>query len=114
MGLTAVELGGAFDLERALNHGFLPRIYESAQPKRLLNSYVADYLKEEVAAEGLVRNLPVFSGFLNIAALSDTHLVNYSNIARECAVSSQTVRAYFEILEDTLMVRVPSQDETTR
>ncbi len=104
-GLTSAELGSAFDLERILNHGFLPRVYESAQPKRLLNSYVADYLKEEVASEGLVRNLPVFSEFLNIASLSDTHLVNYSNIARECGVSSQTVRGYFEILEDTLMAR---------
>ncbi len=104
-GLTSAELGSAFDLERILNHGFLPRIYESARPKRLLNSYVADYLKEEVASEGLVRNLPVFSEFLNIASLSDTHPVNYSNIARECGVSSQTVRGYFEILEDTLMAR---------
>ncbi len=104
-GLTSAELGSAFDLERILNHGFLPRVYESAQPKRLLNSYVADYLKEEVASEGLVRNLPVFSEFLNIASLSDTHPVNYSNIARECGVSSQTVRGYFEILEDTLMAR---------
>jgi predicted AAA+ superfamily ATPase len=53
----------------------------------------------------LVRNLPVFSEFLDIASLSDSHAVNYSNIARECAVSSQTVRGYFEILEDTLMAR---------
>jgi len=104
-GLTSAELGSAFDLERILNHGFLPRVYESARPKRLLNSYVADYLREEVASEGLVRNLPVFSEFLNIASLSDTHPVNYSNIARECGVSSQTVRGYFEILEDTLMAR---------
>jgi predicted AAA+ superfamily ATPase len=104
-GLTSAELGAAFDLERVLNHGLIPRIYESARPKRLLNGYVADYLKEEVASEGLVRNLPVFSEFLNIASLSDTHSVNYSNIARECGVSSQTVRGYFEILEDTLMAR---------
>jgi predicted AAA+ superfamily ATPase len=102
-GLTSAELGSAFHLERILNHGYLPRIYESSRPRRLLNSYVADYLKEEVASEGLVRNLPAFSEFLNIASLSDTHPVNYSNIARECGVSSQTVRGYFEILEDTLM-----------
>ena len=104
-GLTSAELGSAFDLERILNHGFLPRVYESVRPKRLLNAYVADYLKEEVASEALVRNLPAFSEFLNIASLSDTHPVNYSNIARECGVSSQTVRGYFEILEDTLMAR---------
>lgn len=104
-GLTSVELGDAFDLNRLINHGYLPTIYGSSQPARLMNSYVADYLKEEVAAEALVRNLPVFSAFLNIASLSDAELVNFSTIARECGVSSHTIKGYFEILEDTLLGR---------
>ncbi len=104
-GLTAAELGTDFVLDRALNHGYLPRIYVSEQPQRRLNAYVADYLKEEVAAEALVRTLPVFSEFLNVAALSDTELVNFSTIARECGVSSHTIKQYFQILEDTLLGR---------
>lgn len=105
LGLSAYELGEKWDLVRALNHGTLPRMYAAANPRRLLNAYVADYLKEEVAAEGLVRNLPVYSGFLEIAALSDGQQVNLSNIARECGVSSYTVKGYFEILTDTLLGR---------
>jgi predicted AAA+ superfamily ATPase len=105
LGLTAAELGEEFDLERLLNHGYLPRIYQAERPQRLLAAYVGDYLKEEVAAEGLVRNLPVFSGFLNAAALSEGDLVNFSNIARDCGVSSHTVKGYFNILEDTLLGR---------
>ena len=104
-GLTAAELGSDFQLDRVLNHGYLPRIYVSEQPQRLLNAYVADYLKEEVAAEALVRTLPVFSEFLNVAALSDAELVNFSTIARECGVSSHTIKQYFQILEDTLLGR---------
>jgi len=104
-GLTAREIGRDFDLDRMLNHGYLPRIYLSDEPRRLLNGYVADYLKEEVAAEGLVRNLPVFSEFLNVAALSDAEIVNFSTIARECGVSSHTIKGYFGILEDTLLGR---------
>ena len=104
-GLTAGEMGDAFDLDRALSHGCLPRIYESARPRQLLDAYIADYLREEVAAEGLVRNLPAFSGFLDAAALSDGDPVNYSNIARECGVSSPTAKAYFGILTDTLLAR---------
>lgn len=104
-GLVSAELVPDFDLNRLLNHGYLPRIYLAAQPQRLLNGYVADYLKEEIAAEGLVRNLPVFSNFLNLASLSDTEPVNYSTIARDCGVSSQTVKEYFQILEDTLLGR---------
>ena len=104
-GLTAVELGSAFELDRILNHGHLPRVYESSRPGRLLEAYVADYLKEEIAAEGLVRSLPTFSDFLEVAALSDGEMVNFSNVARECAVSSHTARSYFEILVDTLLGR---------
>jgi predicted AAA+ superfamily ATPase len=104
-GVTARELGREFDLDRILNRGYLPRIYTAERAGWLLASYVADYLKEEVGAEGLVRNLPVFSRFLDVAALSDTDLVNASNIARDCSVSSHTVDSYFEILVDTLLGR---------
>jgi len=104
-GFIAAEFFPDFDLLRFLNNGYLPRIYLSEEPLRLLNAYVANYLKEEVAAEGLVRNLPVFSDFLNMAALSDTETVNFSTIARDCGVSSQTIKEYFQILEDTLLGR---------
>ncbi|MBM4299499.1 MAG: ATP-binding protein, partial [Deltaproteobacteria bacterium] len=104
-GLTVTEIGAGFELTRMMNHGYLPNIYLSDSPLRLLNGYVADYLKEEVAAEGLVRSLPSFSEFLNIAALSDAELVNFSTIARDCGVSSHTVKAYFQILEDTLLAK---------
>jgi predicted AAA+ superfamily ATPase len=102
-GLTSSELGSGWVLGRMLNHGYLPRVYLSDRPERLLRSYVADYLKEEVAAEGLVRKLPVFSHFLDVAALSDCEPVNYSTIARDCGVSSQSIKGYFDVLTDTLL-----------
>lgn len=104
-GLVASELGDAFDLDRLLDRGYLPRIYSADRPRRLLESYVADYLKEEIAAEGLVRNLPVFSAFLDAAALSDTELVSFATIARDCGVSAPTIAGHFEILVDTLLGR---------
>ena len=104
-GLSAYEIGRDFDLDRMLNHGYLPRIYQASRPARMLDSYIADYLKEEIAAEGLVRDLPTFSNFLDVAALSDGEIVNFSNIARECAVSSHTTKSHFQILEDTLLGR---------
>jgi predicted AAA+ superfamily ATPase len=104
-GLTAAEIGREFDLDRMLNHGYLPRIYQASRPGRMLDAYIADYLKEEVAAESLVRDLPTFSNFMDVAALSDGEIVNFSNIARECAVSSHTTKSHFQILEDTLLGR---------
>lgn len=102
-GLVSEELGEDFNLKRILNHGYLPSHYQSDDPQTLLRSYVSDYLKEEVAAEGLVRNLQSFSEFLDIAVLSDTELVNFSNIARDCGVSSHSIKEYFQILQDTLL-----------
>lgn len=104
-GLSASELDADFDLDRLLNHGYLPRIFQSRNAPRLLDAYISDYLKEEVAAEGLVRNLPAFSGFLHAAALSDGELIKFSNIAADCGVSNHTAKSYFEILEDTLLGR---------
>ena len=104
-GLVSAELGSGFDLARALNHGYLPRHYLSEDPKEMLQAYVGDYLKEEIAAEGLTRNLPAFADFLSAAALADGELVNYSTIARDCGVSAYAVKSYFEILTDTLLGR---------
>ncbi len=102
-GLVSAVRGADFELGRMLNHGYLPRHYMKPSHEKLVRSYVNDYLKEEVAAEGLIRNLPAFSSFLRAAALSDTELVNFANIARECNVSGATVKEYFQILVDTLL-----------
>jgi len=92
-----------FDLLRALNHGLLPHHYLHDSPRDLLHAYVGDYLKEEIFAEALTRNLQAFSKFLEAAAFSNGEQVNFTNIASECGVYSSTVRNYFEILEDTLI-----------
>ena len=102
-GLVSAELGHEFDLVRMVNHGYLPRHYLSTTYEKLLRSYINDYLKEEIAAEALVRSLPAFSNFLTAAALSDTELINYSTIARECGISSPAVKEYFQILIDTML-----------
>ncbi len=94
-----------FSLIRALNSGLIPRHYDSKNPQRIIQSYVGDYLKEEIVAEALTRNISAFSRFLEVAALSNGGILNYTNISRECGVSSPTVREYFQILEDTLIGR---------
>ncbi len=104
-GLVSTELGDRFDLVRAVNHGYLPRHYLADAAGGMLRAYVDDYVKEEVVAEGLTRNLPAFSDFLTAAALADGQLVNYSTIARDCGVSGYTAKEYFQILVDTLLGR---------
>lgn len=100
--LTSQEIPD-FSLERALNHGLLPPHYLSDDARLLLASYVGDYLREEVFAESLVRNLPAFQRFLEVASLSNGQVVNFATIAREVGMSPPTIRSYFEILTDTLI-----------
>ena len=96
-------------METALNDGLLPPFYGSPISRKHLDAYVGDYLREEITAEAVTRNIPGFSRFLEIAALANGEIIQFSNVARECGVSSPTVRSYYQILEDTLIGRyVPS------
>lgn len=102
-GLLFRELGKDFDLIHMLNNGSLPSHYMHRNPKLALRSYVEDYLREEILQEGLVRNLPMFSDFLKVAAIGDTEVVNLSNISRESGNKLSTVREHYQILVDTLL-----------
>lgn len=103
--LTYQELGNDFELESALIKGCLPVLWNNSNEsiQEFLKSYTETYLKEEIAAEGLVRNIGPFSQFLDIAAANDGEIVNFSNIARECSLSVKTVQQYYQILEDTFI-----------
>ena len=92
-----------FDLNRALNHGMLPHHYLMANPAMRIQSYIGDYLQQEIVEEAIVRRLDSFTRFLQVAALSNSEIVNYSNIAQDCGISSKTVKEYFSILEETLL-----------
>ncbi len=100
--LSFIELHD-FDLLRAFNQGLLPAHYLSDYPRQDLQAYVENYLKEEIYAEGLVRNLGNFTRFLESVTYSNAEIVNYSNIARDCGVDAKTVKEYYQILIDTLL-----------
>ncbi len=104
-GLASRELATDFDLIKLVNRGYLPPHYlaDESEIKRLLLSYVGDYLKEEIAAESLVRNITGFHDFLAKAALSDTEIISYSSFARDVGVSANTIKEYYSILVDTLI-----------
>lgn len=92
-----------FDLLRALNHGLLPSHYLSDYPTRMLRAYVNDYLVEEIQIEGLVRSLPKFARFMDVVGFSLGEMLNYTKIARDCAIDAKTIKEYYQILADTLM-----------
>jgi predicted AAA+ superfamily ATPase len=109
------ELGADFDLDEALEVGTLPIVWDSTARSEVLEAYAQLYLKEEIQAEALVRNLGGFARFLPLAALFHGQVVNVTNIAREAEVARTTVSGYLEILEETLLCfRLPAFEAKAR
>lgn len=99
----ASELGSRFSLEKALTTGLIPLIWESADSAERLRDYLNLYLKEEVQAEGLTRQIGDFYRFLEIASFSHASLWTSTDISRESGVKRTTVDNYLQILEDLFL-----------
>jgi predicted AAA+ superfamily ATPase len=109
------ELGEDFVLDDALRFGTLPVIWMAPDRREALLAYALMYLKQEVQAEALVRNLPGFARFLPVAALLHGQVVNVSGLARDAGTARSTVAEYLEILEDTLLAfRLPAYEAKLR
>lgn len=92
-----------FDLTRSLEHGLLPLVVASHEPRETLAAYVAAYLEQEVKAEGLVRNIGSFARFLEVVSFSHAGVLNASAVARDSAIHRKTVEGFLEVLQDLLV-----------
>jgi len=103
--LVASEMKDRFDLDRVLRLGSLPPVVNAgdSEARDLLRSYAETYLREEIQAEALVRNLGGFARFLDVAAAQSGDLLNYSAVGRDAGLATRTVQEYVQILEDTLL-----------
>ena len=86
-----------------MEYGLLPPIVFSGSPVEDLDAYAGDYLREEVAAEAIVRNIGAFSRFLEVAAHAHGEVINFANLASDAQAPASTVREYYRILKDTLI-----------
>lgn len=107
--LTEEEMGEHFDIKEACQFGTLPKVaqflaaHNKDEARSLLRSYATTYVKEEIQAEALTRNVGAFQRFLQVAVQGNAQVVEFANISRECSVPSSTVKEYYSILEDTLL-----------
>ena len=107
--LTNVEIGKGFDLNMALSYGTLPHVVTTflegkvEDVWRQLKAYSTIYIKEEVQAEALTRNVSAFQRFLSVAAQMNGETIEFASVARDSSVPMSTVKEYFSILEDTLL-----------
>jgi len=112
------ELGASFELDRALAHGTLPATWTEDDAERraeLLRSYTDVYLREEVQAEALVRDLGGYVRMLDFVAAASGTTVNVNALCRAAEIRHETARRYLDVLEETLvMFRVPAWSGSDR
>ncbi len=114
-GLLPEELGNDFDLETVLRFGSLPLIWQAEDRVEALQDYAQLYLREEIQAEAIVRNLPAFARFLPIAALCHGQIISIASLARDAEAHRTTIQGYVDILEDTLLAfRLPAFETKLR
>jgi uncharacterized protein len=92
-----------FQIDRAVQNGMIPRHYLAEDATDRIEAYVKVYLDEEIRDEAAVQDIDAFERFMEVAAISDGEMLNYSNIAADCGVSAKTVKSYYQILYDTLL-----------
>jgi len=109
------ELGPDFSIDKVLKIGSIPLVWSADDYKERLGSYLQLYLKEEIQAEAIVRNLPGFARFLPVAALFHAQVINVEALGRDCGVARSTVEGYLQILEDTLIAfQIPAYENKLR
>lgn len=101
--LTCWEMGSDFSLVKALKFGLLPMSCNSDDPRDFLSSYINTYLREEVQAEGLVRNLSSYTHFLEVASFSQGQPLTMSRLSSDVGVDSKLIASYFDVTEDLLL-----------
>jgi predicted AAA+ superfamily ATPase len=104
--LTYIELEERFNLTDCLSWGTLPKAVQlktEIEKQEFLRAYAQTYLKEEIWAEHIIRELTPFRRFLEISAQTNSQIINFSNIAQDIGADPKTVKSYYQILEDTLL-----------
>ncbi len=108
--LSFWELGQQFDLARCLSVGTLPGVYlDEQEGPAVLSTYAQVYLREEIQAEALVKNMGAYARFLDAAAEASGDWINYSKLASDTELPKETIRRFYDILEETLVAfRLPA------
>jgi len=101
--LLPSEMDTDFNLARVLRFGSIPLVWHAEDPEAALEAYVHLYVREEIRAEAMVRNLPAFLRFLPVAALFHGQVINIAGLARDSAAARTTIEGYIGILQDTLL-----------
>lgn len=100
--------------ERPLNDcllfGNLPGLYHENRSSWIntLAAYVELYIENEIRQEHIVADMGAFVRFLRLAAYESGQCVNFTKLAGAVGVAVNTLRNFYQVLEDTCVgIRLP-------
>lgn len=93
------------NVSEVIFNGFYPRLYdEHFTPERLYPSYLQTYVERDVRQIVNIGDLGAFQKFLQLCAARIGNLLNLSDLASVCGISTTTARRWISVLEASYII----------
>ncbi|MFM7458265.1 MAG: ATP-binding protein [bacterium] len=94
-------------IEELMFKGFYPPLYDrDLEASIWLENYIQTYLERDVYQLIKVQDMLNFQKFIRLLASYTGQLLNLSNIANDCGISHNTVKAWLSVLEASYIIHL--------
>ena len=85
--------------------GFYPAIYDrNIPPADFYPNYIETYIERDVSELVSIQDMSLFRKFLALCATRAGQILNMSNMANECGISTPTVKSWLSALENSYII----------
>ncbi len=85
--------------------GFYPAIYDrNIKAVDFYPNYIETYIQRDVSELLAIQDMSLFRKFLSLCATRAGQILNMSNLAKECGISSPTVKSWLSALENSYVI----------
>ncbi len=93
------------DYTTHLLKGFYPAIYDrNIRAVDFYPNYIETYIQRDVSELLAIQDMSLFRKFLALCATRAGQILNMSNLARKCGISSPTVKSWLSALENSYVI----------
>jgi predicted AAA+ superfamily ATPase len=93
------------DYVKTMLKGFYPAIYDREIPaNKFYNNYIQTYVERDITDLVNIHDMRTFRMFLSLCAARAGHLLNLSNLAKDCGISQPTAKSWLSALESSYIL----------
>ncbi len=91
--------------ESLIFQGCYPRIhFQDFDPKKWYQNYITTFVEKDIRQIHNILDLHLFQKFIAVCAGRSGQLINWSDIARDCGITTKTVHSWISLLEASYVV----------